>query len=223
MIFNKINLNTCPDRIQLNRLKHTQVLFLTFLITFITVPSVAQTEDDYDIGSVTIFPVFEQDFVSGEHPEGSEMGLGDQLGRDFIIMGFNENGIPGAYENDGTQNEDWFGWRERVFAPISGQVSRIRENKTTNHPGTPGDPPASTIVFEREDGLKVLYAHVREIEVEEGDSVEAGDFVARVGNNGVSFLPHIHVGAWKDDQPLQIRVDLEKLGEIMEPRQMPEP
>lgn len=195
-------------------------LLLPLLLIFLNFSTQVQTADDNSKTSVTIFPVYEKHFVSSEHPAGTEDTLGDQLGRDFIIMGFNQKGLPVAYENEGTRNEDWFSWREKVLAPIDGKVSGIRINETTNEPGQPGEPPASNIVFEREDGVKVLYAHVREIEVEEGDFVEAGDVVGRVGNNGVSFMPHIHVGAWKDEQPLQIQVDLEKMGEIMDPQYM---
>lgn len=54
----------------------------------------------------------------------------------------------------------------------------------------------------------MVYAHVREIKVEEGQQVKAGEVVARVGNNGNSRSPHVHVGAWQDETPLQIQVDL---------------
>ena len=36
----------------------------------------------------------------------------------------------------------------------------------------------------------------------------AGQVVARVGNNGYGRSPHIHIGAWKGENPYQIRWDL---------------
>lgn len=60
----------------------------------------------------------------------------------------------------------------------------------------------------------MIYVHVREIAVREGDSVSAGDVVPRLGNNGSSRVPRGHVGAWRDQMPLQIRFDLGALGEI---------
>jgi murein DD-endopeptidase MepM/ murein hydrolase activator NlpD len=60
----------------------------------------------------------------------------------------------------------------------------------------------------------VLYGHVDGIEVKPGDAVVAGQRIAKVGNNGYSWYPHIHVGAWKDDTPLQIRFDLRALGRL---------
>ena len=53
------------------------------------------------------------------------------------------------------------------------------------------------------------------MKVKVGDTVKAGDIVAKVGNNGTSFMPHIHIGAWKDKEPLQISFDLKKMGKIM--------
>jgi murein DD-endopeptidase MepM/ murein hydrolase activator NlpD len=64
------------------------------------------------------------------------------------------------------------------------------------------------IFFQNNNGVTVIYAHAREIEIEEGQQVKAGEVVGKVGNNGNSRLPHIHVGAWKDETPLQIQVDL---------------
>ena len=75
------------------------------------------------------------------------------------------------------------------------------------------------IIFEdEEDSITVGYAHVREIEVEEGDTVGRGDVVGKVGNNGTSRAPHVHIGAWAGEpdllgaeseaEPLQVQVDL---------------
>lgn len=53
-----------------------------------------------------------------------------------------------------------------------------------------------------------------DIHVEVNDKVEAGQIIAKCGNNGTSWNPHIHVGAWKGNQPLQIIVDLQAYGKI---------
>ena len=53
-----------------------------------------------------------------------------------------------------------------------------------------------------------------------GDTVRAGQEVARIGNNGSSFHPHVHVGAFLGDLmsddavPLQIQMDLEAMGRV---------
>ena len=43
--------------------------------------------------------------------------------------------------------------------------------------------------------------------VQEGCAVEPGQPVALVGNNGESQMPHIHIGAWMDNQPLAVSFD----------------
>ena len=87
-------------------------------------------------------------------------------------------------------------------------------NPMTNEPGEVGDAPASSITFVRSDGSRVLYAHIQDPEVEPGDPVRAGQPVAKVGNNGVAWMPHTHVGAWRGDEALQIRFDLNAMGEL---------
>ena len=71
---------------------------------------------------------------------------------------------------------------------------------------TPGR--ASSITFKTTEGHSVLLAHLQGVSVKEGDTVKRGVVVAKVGNNGYSRNPHIHIGAWDDEgTPLQIRFD----------------
>ena len=97
---------------------------------------------------------------------------------------------------------------------------RVARPDSTNEPGSVNrDEKTGLIVFEdEEDGITVGYAHVREIEVEEGDTAGRGDVVGKVGNNGTSRAPHVHIGAWAGEpdllgaetgaEPLQVQVDL---------------
>ena len=146
-----------------------------------------------------------------EHTYRSQLRLGDQLARDFMVKRVGDDGIPRAYKpgTDGEHNEDWYGWRRDVLAPFEGTVTRVERPDATNEPGVmnrkaqPG-----LIFFEGGEGVTVVYAHVRDIEVQEGQRVDAGAVVAKVGNNGNSRAPHVHVGAWIGKTPLQIQVDL---------------
>ena len=72
------------------------------------------------------------------------------------------------------------------------------------------------IQFRNADGVIVVFAHVTEIAVKVGDTVKAGQVVAKVGNNGVARAPHIHIGAYReaDAVPLQIRWDLRAMARI---------
>ncbi len=74
-------------------------------------------------------------------------------------------------------------------------------------------------VDDQRDAVKVAYIHVREVLVHPADTVRAGQPVARIGNNGSSYHPHVHVGAFRgelfsaDAVPIQIRMDLAAMGQ----------
>jgi len=162
------------------------------------------------IETVTIHRIFNEYFSCGDHYNGELEYLGDALGTDCVIQGGlqGDTGFVTAFRNDGARNEDWYGWNAEVLAPFDGTVVAVNVNPVVNQPGQLGSPPAGIILFERADGVRVLFAHVQDTQVARGDTVRAGQVVARVGNNGYSRSPHIHVGAWKGETPYQIRWDL---------------
>lgn len=164
-----------------------------------------------EVQEVAIHPVFNCAFTSSEHPDGQYAYLGDMLGRDCLIQRY-VDGWMRSYDRDGKRNEDWYGYGADVLAPFDGRVEEVYINSIINTPGIVHPSRASTIVFSRIDGVFVCYAHVSDIEVSIGNWIKAGDVVAKVGNNGYSRCPHIHVGAWKDNIPLQIRFDLQAMG-----------
>lgn len=166
------------------------------------------------MGEVVIHPPVNRAFVTAEHPEGELGWLGDALGRDFMVVRF-VDGWMRMYSEEGKRNEDWYGWKADVRAPFNGIVTFVSEPMETNSPGSHSGGKASGIVFQRNDGVFVAYGHTRSIQVAEGDEVRAGQVVGKVGNDGTSWHPHLHVGAFADDRPLQVRVDLEALGRML--------
>lgn len=166
------------------------------------------------IEAVLLHPIFAERYASLEHASFERMGVGDALGTDCIIQRLVE--VDGrlwarGFTGNGHANEDWFGWHQPVLAPIAGKVVRINVNPTTNQPGIMGKGAASFIVLRDDTGLAVLLAHVDDVRVTVGDTVQAGQVIALVGNNGQSRSPHIHVGAFRGDTPLQIRFDQTKM------------
>ncbi len=176
------------------------------------VTSAPQGEVSAPIELVTIHPLFTASYACSEHWEGQLKYPGDSLGSDCIVFGGlpadGKSGFSKSYKTDGKTNEDWYGWGEPVLAPFDSTVERVHINPVVNNPGALGKPPASFVLFKHSDGTRVLLAHVAEITVKAGDTVTAGQPVAKVGNNGFGRAPHIHVGAWRDKTPLQIRFDL---------------
>ncbi|PIP89037.1 MAG: hypothetical protein COW01_15745 [Bdellovibrionales bacterium CG12_big_fil_rev_8_21_14_0_65_38_15] len=169
------------------------------------------------IDSAIIHPVFDSQYVCSEHYAGQLKELGDALGTDCIYQSFVEQDGRKwlrAYKNEGHKNQDWFGWQKNVLSPISGEVVRINLNEVVNKPGIMGKGMASFVMLKGDDGLFVLLAHLQNIKVSKGDKVEAGEVLGLVGNNGQSWHPHIHIGAWKDNKPLQIRFDQEAMAKF---------
>jgi hypothetical protein len=163
---------------------------------------------------VVIHRLFSGYFTCSEHYAGELPHLGDALGSDCMVLdslapGEDENGwFAKLYRTNGKTNEDWYGWGVPVLAPFDGAVEDVHVNPVTNATGTINPKPASRIVFSRADGTHVMFGHVADITVAKGDKVRAGQPVAKVGNNGYGRAPHIHIGAWRGKQPLQIRFDL---------------
>lgn len=164
-------------------------------------------------------PLFKQHYTCMEHWAGNLPELGDALGADCVIQEMVESDgrvWMRSYLGDGAQNEDWFGWHKDVLSPCSCVVVAVRDNPSVNKPGVLGKPPAASVILRQADGTYFALAHLAEIGVKLGDAVRAGQVLARVGNNGYSRHPHVHIGAWREEKPLQVRFDLEAMGKLFE-------
>ncbi len=180
------------------------------------------------IEAVTIHPPVAALFQCSEHPLGAEDHVPDALGADCVVVrrdGGPDGNLLSLYTGDGTRNEDWHSWRQPLLAPFDGVVIGVQINPETTLPGVMGSGRSSAVGFQLlVDGeptdIHVAYVHVREVTVSQGDTVRAGDPVARIGNNGWSFHPHVHVGAFRgelmseDAVPLQVRMDLAAMGRV---------
>ena len=172
-----------------------------------------------EISAVLAQPIFGQPYACVEHWQGNLKGLGDELGTDCSIQEVaNVSGRTWMrpYKGNGQRNQDWYGWHKDVLSPCTCEVVKVNENVVTNRPGLLGKPPASFVTLKREDGVHFLLAHVVNVTVKLGDKVEGGQAIAQVGNNGYSRQPHIHLGAWRGSEPLQIRFDQASMGRLFE-------
>lgn len=180
------------------------------------------------IEAVTIHPPVAAPYQCAEHALGAEDHAGDALGADCMVVrrdGGPDGQFASFHTGDGTRNEDWHSWNETLLAPFDGVVTLIYLNPHTTVPGVWGEGRSSAVLFRRTatDGgapVQVGYVHVQDVLVAEGDTVTAGQPVARIGNNGSSWYPHLHIGAFRGELfsdeavPLQIRMDLEALGRL---------
>jgi len=191
----------------------------TVLVLFAAMHLSAASAATSEIPTVLAHPIFGQPFSCIEHWQGNVKELGDSLGTDCVIQQLvNDHGRTWmrSYKRDGSRNEDWYVWDKPVLSPCSCEVEKIGENRDINRPGILGKPPAASVHLKREDGVVFVLAHVAKLTVKPGDKVESGQVIAHVGNNGFSRHPHIHMGAYKGEEPMQIRFDQAAMGKLFE-------
>ncbi|HYD78248.1 MAG TPA: M23 family metallopeptidase [Paucimonas sp.] len=121
---------------------------------------------------------------------------------DFVVT--DEQGR--MYRNDGSKNEDWFGWGKPVLAPASGKIVRAVGNLPDNVKGK--RPPFSReqfiadpalmwgnhVVIDHGNGEFSLLAHLKQgsVTAKPGDAVKGGQQVGEMGFSGDAFLVHLH-------------------------------
>jgi len=76
-----------------------------------------------------------------------------------------------------------------VIAVKSGMVTEVRNSATYG----------KVLQYETTDGYTVMYAHLSEVLVQEGEEIRQGQIVAKSGNTGLSTGPHLHYSLWKDE------------------------
>jgi hypothetical protein len=168
--------------------------------------------------SIVIHAIYKESFACTEHWAGQFKHLGDALGSDCVIKDWykdDQRMFQRSYKNNGFENKDWYGFNKEVLAPCDCVIEKIHINPETNEPGIMKPGRASSITFKTPSDSRIVLAHVKSVSVTIGQQVKGGEVVARVGNNGYSRNPHIHIGAWnKDKQPLQVQFDPATLGLI---------
>lgn len=60
----------------------------------------------------------------------------------------------------------------------------------------------NTVILDHGDGLRSLYAHNRDITVSEGDTVDRGETIARLGRSGNATTDHCHFEVRRGEVPL---------------------
>lgn len=70
-----------------------------------------------------------------------------------------------------------------VVATAPGVVKSVVRSKSSQ---------GTMIVLDHKNGYKTTYSHLSDVLVRIGGHVKGGDVIARVGNSGASFAPHLH-------------------------------
>lgn len=125
----------------------------------------------------------------------SDTWRGQSRGVDLVkvdSLGRRAHGI--APENP----EDYFIFGEPVIAPCVGSVVATRDDLVDQRvPQVDRENPAGNYVLLQCGASQVLLAHLRQrsVVVKQGDRVELGTPLGRVGNTGNSSEPHLHLHA----------------------------
>lgn len=131
-----------------------------------------------------------------------EQGYGDYAW-DFVVT--DERGT--RYLGDGSTNQDYRVWGQRVVLPTAGYVVEVVRDAPDNPVGE--SPPLgapNNLVGVHLGGSYYLYLlHFQQGSIPDSVAVdaylEAGTFLGLVGNSGVTLEPHLHVTVlWYDDQ-----------------------
>ncbi len=124
------------------------------------------------------------------------------------------------YEGDGTRNDQYVGEGASIHAVADGTIVRVIDGLTETVPngtadlGTTDDYGGNTVVQKIRRGVYAYYAHFQPgtITVKEGDRVDTGDDLGRLGSSGNSTNPHLHFGLQRgagvltsDSLPFEIR------------------
>ncbi len=96
--------------------------------------------------------------------------------------------------SDRTRNESFYAHGEDMLAPAAGTVVFVVEGVPENRPSERGRAGGNGMVIDHGFGeySALWHAIPGSLEVREGDRVETGQRVAKVGNSGRSTGPHIH-------------------------------
>ena len=134
-------------------------------------------------------------------------------GWDFMKVG--EDGR--TFRTDGSLPSDYYTYDADVLAPADGEVVYVRNDIEEYGIGvTPprerleedGDVFAGNLVIiDHGNEEYTLTSHMREgtITVKAGDRIKSGQFIGKVGNSGVSMVPHIHINLMDRAQWLEAR------------------
>jgi murein DD-endopeptidase MepM/ murein hydrolase activator NlpD len=112
----------------------------------------------------------------------------------------------GPMGGSGTGNKEFAGFGAVVIAPASGRVVYARNDVPDNEPGQDSEAvygaqreplmatAGNAVIIDHGNGEYSTLMHLQRgsVTVAAGDSVRAGQPIARIGNSGDSFQPHLH-------------------------------
>jgi hypothetical protein len=129
-----------------------------------------------------------------------------RFGLDLVVT---ENGV--SHRGDGLAASDYFAFDKRVLAPAAGAIVHVSDRAPDTPPGeydSRVEAFGNYVVLEVAPSEFVFLCHLRQgsISVREGERVEAGAVLGRVGSSGYSTVtPEPHLAIHMQDTPIPRR------------------
>ena len=88
-------------------------------------------------------------------------------------------------------------FNSKIFAPIDGEVHKVRDGIHDNSVGTTNvkTPEGNFVILKTMNDKFAILAHFKKgsIKVNKGDAIKKGQFIGKCGNSGNSTAPHVHL------------------------------
>jgi len=170
-------------------------------------------------------PFYGKWYVAESGPEVSPDGHAFTRDRLFLQRFVLERG-GSLHRGTGEANDDYYAWDQIVLAPAGGRVVHAVHDVHDHAPGEWRQESVygNHVVIDHGNGEFSVLAHLRKgsLGVNVGDEVNAGTAVAKVGNSGRSWTPHLHHHLQDGPEPGNadgipiVYVDLEVDGRVAE-------
>jgi murein DD-endopeptidase MepM/ murein hydrolase activator NlpD len=141
-------------------------------------------------------------------PVDGKVRIAQRFAIDWVQLGPDGRLFHGAANS----NANYYGYGADVVAVADARVSNLKdglaENAGSNEPSnraiTLDNVAGNYLILDLGNGRFALYAHLQpgSLKVKLGDTVKAGDVLARLGNSGNSDAPHLHFHLMDANSPL---------------------
>ena len=73
----------------------------------------------------------------------------------------------------------------------------------------------NVVEIQHSNGLKTLYAHLDSFNVKKGQKINSGQYIARVGNSGLSTGVHLHFGLYRNNKPINPLLSIKSVKSVL--------